>query len=175
MSSARITFEQRQPWCRRTEQAGTEGGYWVRVGVENVGQEPARGCVGRMISLTTDGTPRRDIDPLQLRWAGVPRSRSFDPIDIRRDQREYLNVLVLRDGSRWRFVTFEDSDFGPGFETELSPDHEHPLQVAVFADNAPTHTLWLVASVRTGDGKIILRVADEAPNRGRTLLWQGRD
>ena len=62
----RVTFEHSQPWCRSSEQADAEGGYWVRVGVENLGSEPARGCVGRMISLSTDGALRRDIDPLQL-------------------------------------------------------------------------------------------------------------
>src|SRR5690349_13045944 len=49
----RITFEQIEPWCRKA--VGGDDALWVRVGVENVGRKPARGCVGRMISVTTDG------------------------------------------------------------------------------------------------------------------------
>ena len=157
-----VTFEHSQPWCRRDEHAEAEGSYWVRVGVENLGSEPARGCVGRMISLTTDGALRRDIDPLQLRWAGLPQSRSFEPIDIRRDQREYLNVLVLQDQRRWRFVTFEDSDFDPGFDTELAPDQVHVLRIAVFADNAATSTMSISACYLTDNGAISLRRLEHA-------------
>ena len=154
-----LTFEPHQPWCRGDEQQGDRWRYWVRVGVENSGGEAARGCVGRIISLTTDGALRPDVDPLQLRWAGVPRSRSFAPIDIRHDQREYLNVLVLHGRSSWRIVTFEDPDFDPGFDTELSPDQEHVLQVAVFSDNAVTQTLSIAANFRTEDRSIALRLS----------------
>ena len=119
----------------------------------------ARGCIGRLIGLTTDGVRRRDVDPLQLRWAGLPLSRSFEPIDLRRDQREYLNVLLLCAGTRWRIVTFEDEDFDPGFDVELTPDHEHVLQIAVFADNAVTQTIALAATVHRRSGAIVLRLA----------------
>ena len=98
-----------------------------------------------MIRLTTDRAERPDGDPIQLRWAGVPRSRSFDPVDLRRDQRELLNVLVLNEAGRWRLVTFEDPDFDPRFSTELAPDLRHVLKVAVFSDNADTTTRYLVA------------------------------
>jgi hypothetical protein len=148
----RITFQNTEPWCRSTELTGGEEVLWVRVGVENVGRQPARGCVGRLFSLATNGVVRPDVDPLQLRWAGVPRSRAFDPFDIRRGQREFLNILVLHEGARWRIVTFEDSDFDPGFPTELQPDFEHILKVAVFADNADTTSRDLIAHVR-GHGK----------------------
>jgi hypothetical protein len=158
----RITFEPTEPWCRTATLADGQDVYWVRVGVQNVGREPARGCVGRLIGLTTDGSMRQDVDPVQLRWAGVPRSRAFDPFDLRRDQREFLNVLVLREGARWRLVTFEDPDFDPGFPTELLPDRDHVLRVAVFADNATT-TCALVARVRAADGAITLRL--ERPAR----------
>jgi hypothetical protein len=143
----RITFEHRDPWCRRTHLAGGSDAFWVRVGVENTGRGPARGCVGRLNRLTTDGVPRRDVDPIQLRWAGMPRSRAFDPVDIRRDQHEFLNVLVLLDRQRWRIVTFEDPDFDPGFSTELRPDHAQGLTVSVYADNAGPTTRDLVAVV----------------------------
>jgi hypothetical protein len=131
---------------------------WVRVGVENLGASPARGCLGRLISVTTNGELRPDVDPVQLRWAGVPRSRAFDPMDLRRDQREYLNVLCLADGSRWRLVTFEDPDFDPGFATDLPLDQPHVLRFSVFSDNAHTVTRSLVAEVGSGDREVKLQL-----------------
>ena len=100
-----ITFEPAQPSCRygTTEHEGTA--LWVRIGVENRGVAPARGCVGRLIAVTTDSELRHDVDPVQLRWAGLPRARAFDPMDLRRDQREYLNVLYAPEESRWELVT----------------------------------------------------------------------
>ena len=155
----RFTFEQSEPWCRRGALSDGRQVFWVRIGVENVGQESARGCVGRLIGLTTDGLTRADVDPLQLRWAAVPRSRSFNPVDLRRDQREFLNVLVLNEHeARWRIVTFEDPDFDPGFSTNLEPASEHILRLAVFADNAPTTTCALVASMETSQSKLTLRL-----------------
>jgi hypothetical protein len=156
----RLTFEDAEPWRRATATAGGGEVLWVRVGVENVGRAPARGCVGRLIGLTTDGVARPDVDPLQLRWAGLPRSRAFDPIDVRRGQREFLNVLAFEEGARWRIVTFEGGDFDPGFPTELPPDREHVLEVAVFSDNADTATCHLVATVRAGEEGITLRLRD---------------
>ena len=78
-----ITFEPAQPGCRygTTEHEGTA--LWVRIGVENRGVAPARGCVGRLIAVTTDSELRHDVDPVQLRWAGLPRARAFDPMDLR--------------------------------------------------------------------------------------------
>ena len=88
---------------------------WIRIGVENRGGGAARGCLGRLLTVSTDGQQRPDVDPVQLRWAGVPRSRAFDAIDLGRGQREYLNVLYLPNRSDWHLVTFQDPDFDPGF------------------------------------------------------------
>jgi hypothetical protein len=154
----RLTFEPAEPWCRGAALADGRNVYWVRIGVENVGRDAARGCVGRLLGLTTDGVARADVDPVQLRWAGLPRSKAFEPVDLRRDQREFLNVLVLEEETRWRIVTFEDPDFDPGFSTELAPDREHSLRVAVFADNAETATRALVAGMR--GSAISLRLAE---------------
>lgn len=68
----RLTFEQTEPWCRGGVHPVDGEVLWVRVGVENVGQQPARGCVGRLTGIATDGMPRADVDSVQLRWAGVP-------------------------------------------------------------------------------------------------------
>lgn len=154
----RLTFEATEPWCRRGDVPEGGIGLWVRIGVENVGSSPARGCIGRLISVVTDGGVRPDVDPVQLRWAGVPRSRAFDPMDVRRDQREYLNVLCLFDDSRWRMVTFEDPDFDPGFATDLPLDGQHEVQISVFADNAKTITKTLVARAHPTGGDATLRL-----------------
>lgn len=90
----RMTFEETEPWCRAGERDGRRV-LWVRVGVESVGRRPAHGCVGRLTGLVTDRQVRADVDPVQLRWAGLPRSRAFDDVDLRRDQREFVNVLVV--------------------------------------------------------------------------------
>jgi Glycosyl hydrolase family 3 N terminal domain len=135
----RTTFDRAEPWCR----TGAHGELWVRVAGENAGRAPAHGCVGRIVGLSTDGHARTDLDPVQLRWAGVPRSRAFDAIDIRPGQREFLNVLVLRPGAGWRLVTFEDPDFDPGFALDLTSDQEHVLILAAVADevDAPLRSL----------------------------------
>jgi hypothetical protein len=154
----RITFQATEPWCRHGETTTEGRTLWVRVGVENVGGKPARGCLGRLISVRTEGVSRRDVDPVQLRWAGVPHSRAFDPTDLRRDQREYLNVLCLQAGMRWHMVTFQDPDFDPGFATELSVNERHEVQVSVFADNAHTVTRILVAEASSADGEVRLHL-----------------
>lgn len=155
-----VTFTDAEPWCRRGND-GQQGqrGLWIRLGVVNRGAGPARGCVGRLISVTTDGELRSDIDPVQLRWAGVPRSRAFDAMDLGRGQREYLNVLFLPDGGGWRLVTFEDPDFDPGFATDLPLDGRHTIQLSVFANNADTATASLTAEVRCGQDQPRLRLS----------------
>jgi hypothetical protein len=72
----------------------------------------------RLVELPNGGT---DVDPVQPRWAGVPRSISFEPIDIRPGQREYPNVL-----------------FQPGFTTQLDINQPHRVRIALFADNTDT-------------------------------------
>jgi hypothetical protein len=112
------------------------------------------------MGVMTDGDARADVDPVQLRWAGVPRSRSFDAVDLRRDQREFLNVLLLanRDGP-WRIVTFEDPDFDPGFALDLETDRAHVLQVAVFSDDAETATQSVVVKSRADSPDLGSRLA----------------
>lgn len=140
----RLTFDRTQPWCRRTTLADGRSALWVRVGVENTGRAQASGCVGRVMGATTDGERRADVDPAQLRWAGVPHSRAFDPIDIRPGQREYLDVVYLPDGDIWKLETFDDPDFDAGFAREFDPRRRHELPVAVFAANGRTATTTLI-------------------------------
>lgn len=133
-----LTFAPAEPWCRAVEVAPREDVFWVRVGVENKGRSTARGCIGRLTAATTDDVFRSDVDPIQLSWAGVPRSRAFAPVDLRPGQREFLNVLYAAREPCWTIDTFQDDDFRPGFSTHLSIDDRHAITVAVFADNAST-------------------------------------
>jgi hypothetical protein len=154
-----VTFESTEPWCRRGDGEDGSNGLWVRIGVENQGGGSARGCVGRLLAVTTDGEPRPDVDPVQLRWAGLPRSRAFDPVDLGHGQREYLNVLYLPTGSHWRLVTFQDPDFDPGFATDLPLEGRHKLQISVFSDNAGTATAALLADARPSETTPTLQLA----------------
>jgi hypothetical protein len=147
----RITFEHTQPWCR-TE---AHGKLWVRVAVANVGSRPARGCVGQITALATDGRARADLDPVQLCWAGVPLSRAFDAMDIRPGQREFLNVLLLRPDESWRLVTFDDPDFDPGFPLDLAAGHEHVMTLGVFSDDGTDAPMSSLAAEMTPAGEII--------------------
>jgi hypothetical protein len=155
----RITFEPMEPWCRRGDREDGSSGLWVRVGVENRGHGSARGCVGRLLTVNTDGQPRQDVDPVQLRWAGVPRSRAFDALDLGRGQREYLNVLYLPDAADWHFVTFQDPDFDPGFATDLPLDGRHFIELSVFSSNADTATESLIAEARSDSDEPNLQLA----------------
>lgn len=153
-----LTFEHSEPWCRAGVHPVDGEVLWLRFGVENVGLRPARGCIGRLNGITTDGRRRDDVDPIQLRWAGVPPARFFEPVDLRRGQREFINVLYLREGSSWRIVTFEDPDFIPGFTTELAADRHHVLHLAVFADEAETAEASLAVKVGSDRESISARL-----------------
>ena len=146
-----VTFEPTEPWCRRGESEDSSKGLWVRIGVENRGGAAARGCLGRLLTVTTDGRQRPDVDPVQLRWAAVPRSRAFDAIDLGRGQREYLNVLYLPTGSDWHLVTFQDPDFDPGFATDLPLEGRHTVTISVFSNNAGTVSTSLTAEARSDE------------------------
>jgi hypothetical protein len=141
-----LSFRAEEPWCRSGRLADGRAAWWVRIGVTNTGKSVAYGCVGRLTGAATADAERDDVDPVQLRWAGLPRSRAFAPVDIRPGQREYLNVLLLPDGEDWHLVTFEDPDFDPGFTTELEAALPHELRIAVFSSNAATEVASLVTS-----------------------------
>jgi hypothetical protein len=154
----RITFAPTEPWCRKGDREDGSSGLWVRVGVENQGRTAARGCVGRLLTVSTDGHVRQDVDPVQLRWAGVPRSRAFDALDLGRGQREYLNVLYLPHAADWHLVTFQDPDFDPGFATDLPLEGRHAIQLSVFSSNADTTTGSLTAEAHPSEAEPLLQL-----------------
>lgn len=136
----RLVHEPTEPWCRRviTDHGATT---WLRVSVENYGREPARGCIGRLTGVRSDAVTRSDVDPVQLRWAGTPRSIAFNPVDVRRGQREYLDVVYRENHGPWQIDTFYGPDFDPGFPTTLDPRHHHRLTVELYGDNTDTTSL----------------------------------
>ena len=145
----KITFEPIEPWCRTTNvvrnlaAGGTETkeGRWVRVRVENKGSQPARACLGKLTQVKTDGEPRADLDPMQLRWAGVPDDKGFEAISLRRGQHEYLNLFLVLEEADVEVVTF--SNFAAGFRTQLERNRSHWVQVDIFAENASPAKLAL--------------------------------
>lgn len=152
----RVSFQQSEPWCRTTQLVSGNEGYWVRVRVENVGHDSARGCVGKLTEVRTDGTLRGDRDPMQLRWGGVPDARGFDPIDLRRGQHEFLNVLETVEGEpHVRIVTFPN--FAPGFSMVLEPDAEHLIEIDVAADNTSLVRLSLIVRYGGSFGTLTVR------------------
>ena len=133
----RIIFEQAEPFCRKTELSNGRDGCWVRVRVENTGVEPARACVGKLTKTYSNGQVRQDMDPMQLRWCGVPDGRGFEPIHLARKQHEFLDVFLIVDGQAFLKVeTFPPSDYAPGFPTALEKEVEHSVEIAVVADSA---------------------------------------
>ena len=147
-----VTYQPTEPWVRHNDVGG--GVLWVRVGVENHGPPrtaPARGCVGRIIAVRTNGAVRHDVDAVQLRWASVPGLRAFDPMDIRNGQREFLDVVAVRDGRMWHIITFDEPDWHPGYVLDLPMDDRHELDVVVFSDNAATVSACLVLDAAIGD------------------------
>jgi hypothetical protein len=161
-----LTFEPREPWCRNGTMDTAEV-MWVRMAITNEGRFGARSCVGRLMSLSSRGVERADVDPVQLRWAGVPRSRSFDPIDLRPGQREFLNLVALVDHACWRIITFDDVDFDPGFTTELDASQQHVLHLAVSADNADTVKCSIGLDAATHTAALEATRADRSRRRNR--------
>jgi len=73
-------------------------------------------------------------------------------MDIRRGEREFLNILLLV-GNTLAVTTHEDPDFDPGFSTELPSDGAHAIEVAFFADNTATvsKTIYVRRDEATGE------------------------
>ncbi|MFF8414608.1 hypothetical protein [Streptomyces omiyaensis] len=142
-----LSFAARQPWMRTVVTAGGSEVLWVRGAVDNHGSTPARGCTGRLLAVSAAGNPRADVDPVQLRWTGMPRALSFHPLDIRPGQREFLNVCFrLPVAHAWRIDTFDSDDFDPGFSTDLVDHAGLELRIALFVDNSEPTTLVLAVS-----------------------------
>lgn len=152
----RLTFEPTEPWVRHNDIDGSV--LWVRVAVENSGPartDAARHCVGRIVSVTTDGERRFDVDTVQLRWASVPGSRAFDPADIRNGQREFLDVTALRNDTAWRLITFDEPGHHPGYTLDLELGRRHVIEVAVFADNAAAARASIVLDVDAAGDAVV--------------------
>jgi hypothetical protein len=133
----KIEFEEKEPFVRETNLQNGKRGEWVRVRVRNVGRSPAQRCIPMLVAVTSDSGERQDIDPMQLRWAGVPRSQGYKPMNLANGDFAYVNVLVTEDD--WhhsRFVTFESADYDPGFPQGLLHKSAHRVRVTLTSDTA---------------------------------------
>lgn len=157
-----MTFNRQDPFCRYTLvnwPGGARKAYWARVRVTNEGVSPALGLRGKLVAIRTDGTQRFDVDPMALRWAGVPDALGFDPIVLARGQHEYLNVAYVVQGeSEIQIPTFPG--FAPGHRTTLEPNREHKLEISVFADNAEPMTTALSMTYRGDVDTLDVSLAD---------------
>lgn len=135
-----IEYESREPCCRDAPFPSGEPAHWVRVKVTNKGRSAAKRCKGKLIAVhRADGSLREDIDPMQLRWAGIPWQRGLEPLDLAREEGEFLGVVYAR-GTR-PDVAFTTVDEAPaGFLKWLEAGPPHRVTLAVYADNAKSET-----------------------------------
>lgn len=67
----------------KEEQAGDQGSWFIRLGIVNNGQTPAKNCVGRLIEVRTiEGNRLEKFDPMHLYWPRQTEETGFSPIDI---------------------------------------------------------------------------------------------
>lgn len=152
----KITYKPAEPFCR--DNVPLEGGalaHWIRVMVTNEGRSTAKRCKGQVIKVVRqeDNSVRSDIDPLPLRWAGVPEGQEMNPRDLSPKESQYLNVAMARTDNQNAVIIATDlsGDFRPGFSPTLEAGRRHKITVAVYADNADPVTAEFVI---TFDGDI---------------------
>lgn len=133
-------FANEEPFRRTTQLVSGQAAYWVRILVTNEGATAARLCTGR-IGRVFDASGA-SIDPMQLRWCGLPDARGFEPISLARGQGELLDIFRLVDGdSRLFFETFPD--YAPGHPTWLVAGATHEVEIVVTSENANPISLSL--------------------------------
>ena len=132
-----LEFEPGEPCVRTTELTNGVLTEWTRVRVRNTGRTSAQRCVPMLVRVASNGAERKDIDPIQLRWAGIPRSRGFDPVNLARGDFAYFNVLRQQENEKVaRFESFDYPDLDTGFLTVLPLSDSHKLTVTVTSDTA---------------------------------------
>ena len=138
----RIAFENSPPFVRPTTLSDGHSAFWIRVEVYNDGHSGADGCIGRLTRVTADHE-QSDIDPMQLRWCGVPDARGFQPLHIAPGQKEYLNVIeIVENAQELRFVTFDG--YAPGHALFVpAGDTRYTFRITLAAENADPATFDL--------------------------------
>jgi len=103
----KIEFENETPFCRRCNITDENNfGYFIRLGIRNVGGSLARNLRGKLVEVVSkDGKAYKNFDPLFLHWASTPiiervdmgkYAKWLDPIDLNVGEREFLNVFVTK-------------------------------------------------------------------------------
>jgi hypothetical protein len=146
----RIEFKNKEPFCRKpyvienqyVDQGDTRGvmvpkigkiqHYWIRARIVNVGRSVAKRCKGKLIRIRDAKTmeERKDFDPVELRWV----TGGGKPIDLDRDDREYLNIVYTREDDSLHF--FIDSTEKEPRAINLLPERkDYILDVVLYGDN----------------------------------------
>jgi len=96
----KIEFQQTEPYCRKTTLVSSPTqilAYWIRIAVKNEGKKVAKNCEGKLVEITEirdeKNIPFQPFDPAILRWASYPDFTDLRPVDINREEYEYLNVV----------------------------------------------------------------------------------
>jgi len=132
----RIDYEPKEPYCRYTKLVSGQAAHWVRVKITNRGRSGAKGCRGKMIAvLKEDGSVREDRDPMPLKWANMPEGQSLDPLDLAREEYQFLAVVVATDDNKEVATICTDPDARPGFPQTLEAGQLHRVRLGAYCDN----------------------------------------
>lgn len=136
----KIDYQPRDPYCRDAPLPQGLPAHWVRVKVTNKGRGAAKRCIGKMIAVYgVDGRPRADRDPMRLYWADASWKQPPEPLDLARDESEYLGVVYAhKDNPSAALISTHGG--GSGFRKELEAGQSHRVRLAVYADNAKPET-----------------------------------
>ncbi|RLI75500.1 hypothetical protein DRP05_14675 [Archaeoglobales archaeon] len=100
----RIEFRQEEPYCKEVplEDLQNIPSYWIRIKVENIGKQIAKGVEGRLVEIKDkNGNSIKEFVPLILRWASRPYSKIPDIQDVRMDINRgaswFLDVIYIAD------------------------------------------------------------------------------
>lgn len=131
-----MSFAESPPCYRFTDLSVGKRGFWIRVRVQNDGRSAAHGCIAKVTRVYDKKGHQSDIDPMQLRWCGVPDALGFEPITLARSQFEFFDVFRIEDGgaSELRFETF--AGYAPGHATSLQAGPGYRVSMTVTAANA---------------------------------------
>lgn len=147
-----IEFDNVQPFCRETtlvEEMHVEGyttpippklGYWLRLRVTNSGKSVAKRCIGKLVKvMDNSGRELTDYDPVVLHWVGTSwEDVPFRPIDLNREEHEFLDVLVARTDSPGNVFMCTDT-YLRGIPKHVTPG-TYRIQITIYGDNVKPRT-----------------------------------
>jgi len=151
----KIEFRQEEPYCKEVPLANLQNipSYWMRIKVENIGKQIAKGVEGRLVEIKDkDGNSISKFVPLILRWASRPYSKIPDIKDVRMDINRgaswFLDVIYIADVTKLKSSEKEKyeiwgqkahiCDIYMGLPTGTLKDidpGEYYLKIIIYGDN----------------------------------------